>query len=253
VPQPFAEDDGQADPGLLAALAAVAGPDQPPSVDGYGAVVRALAQARLLVAVRAVTGDGHPLPSHDRGDAGADLGLALLTGADGRRALPVFGSVAALASWDPAARPVPVEAARAAQAAVAERCDAMVLDAAGPMAFVVRRSAVWAVAQGRDWLPAAQDGQVRAAVDRALAGLAHVVGAQCEPGRRADLRVLLQVEPGLTAAELEGLVCAARSALAGDDVIAERVDSLELTVLPGRAAAAQSGTNLSDESASMPR
>ena len=41
-----------------------------------------------------------------------------LLAADGHRALPVFTSIAALAAWDPAARPVPVTAARAAQAAV---------------------------------------------------------------------------------------------------------------------------------------
>ena len=192
-----------------------------------------MAGARLLVPVRAVTGEGHPLPSHDRGDAGADLGLALLTGSGGRRALPVFSSVSALAGWDPVARPVPVEAARAAQAAVAEGCDAMVLDAAGPTPFVVRRSAVWAIAQGRDWLPAARDPLVRGAVEGALGGLAHVVAARCEPGHRADLQVLLRVAAGLTAADLEAVVAMVRSTLAGADVIAERVDSLELTVLPG--------------------
>jgi len=170
-----------------------------------------------MVAVRAVIGDEHPLPSHDRGDAGADMGLALLTGADGRRALPVFSAV---------------EAARAAQAAVAEGCDAMVLDAAGPAPFVVRRTAVWALAQGRVWHPAAEDPEVRAAVQAAVAGLRPVRGVRCEPGERADLRVVLGIEPGLSPAALDGVLAAVRSALSVDEVVAERADSLELTVLP---------------------
>jgi len=185
-----------------------------------------------MVAVRAVIGDEHPLPSHDRGDAGADMGLALLTGADGRRALPVFSAVSSLTAWDGDARPVPVEAARAAQAAVAEGCDAMVLDAAGPAPFVVRRTAVWALAQGRVWHPAAEDPEVRAAVQAAVAGLRPVRGVRCEPGERADLRVVLGIEPGLSPAALDGVLAAVRSALSVDEVVAERADSLELTVLP---------------------
>ncbi len=230
VPQSFAGDRGDADPALLAALAAVPGPDEPASDEVYAAVVAAMAGARLLVAVRAVTGEGHPLPSHDRGDAGADLGLALLTGAGGRRALPVFSSVSTLAAWDPVARPVPVEAARAAQAAVAEGCDAMVLDPSGPAPFAVRRSAVWAVAQGRDWVPAAQDPLVRAAVDAALSGLPELRTVRAEPGDRSDLRVVLGLDPRLTATQRDGILDAARRALSGHEGLRERVDSLELTV-----------------------
>ena len=80
-------------------------------------------------------------PSSTRSDDGdhghtvdkrTDMALVTLTAPDGRRALPLFTSVAALAAWDPAARPVPVSAARAAQAAVAEGCHVAVVDLAGP-------------------------------------------------------------------------------------------------------------------------
>jgi len=242
--QPFAGDDGTADPALEAALrsAPVAGCERVAgsestamagaSASADRAVVHALAGARILVAVRAVIGDEHPLPSHDRGDAGADMGLALLTGADGRRALPVFSAVASLAAWDSDARPVPVETARAAQAAVAEGCEAMVLDAAGPVPFVVRRAALWALAQGRVWQPAAEDPQVLAAVEAAVAGVPQVRAVRCEPGERADLRVVLGIEPGLSPAVLSTVLADVQSALSADELVAERADSLEITVLP---------------------
>ena len=61
-----------------------------------------------------------------------DMAAVTLVAPDGTRALPVFSSMAAITAWDPQARPVPVTAARAAQAAVSERCDVMVVDVAGP-------------------------------------------------------------------------------------------------------------------------
>ena len=65
-------------------------------------------------------------------DKTVEMALPVMIGTDGRRALPAFTSVAALAAWDPAARPVPVPAHRAAQGAVQEGCAFLVVDPAGP-------------------------------------------------------------------------------------------------------------------------
>lgn len=221
-PQPFAGDDGSAAPALVAALEA--GDEQ--------AVADALATARVLVPVVAVLGDERApagptgLPS----DKNADMAVATLVGRDGRKALPVFSSLAALAAWDAQARPVPVEAARAALSAVAEGCDALVVDVAGPRTAVVRRPALWALAQGRAWLPAADDPEVRAAVAEALAGLR--VRAAVRPGRRGDLLLRLGVPAGLAAGELSVLVTQVQERLAASPALAERVDGLELDVVP---------------------
>ncbi len=238
-PQPFAGDDGRADPVLAAALQGYAAQGSPSGwVDpSRAAVVSALAPARVMAAVRAVIGDEHPLPTHNRGDAGADMGLAVLTGADGRRALPVFTGIAELAAWDGAARPVPVEAARAAQAAVAEGCDTLLLDPAGPVPFLVPRAVLWALAQGRAWHPPAMDDDVTAAVTAAVGSVSGVHGepavrgVRCESGRQADLVVVIGVVPGLTQPDLEQLLARVSDALAQAPVIAERVDSLALSVL----------------------
>ncbi|SDQ52731.1 SseB family protein [Quadrisphaera sp. DSM 44207] len=217
-PTPFAGDDGQPDRALAAALAA--SPLDPV------AVLEALRGARVFVPVVALAGG-----TDDRtgGDTGADMALPSLRAPDGRTALPVFSGVAALARWDATARPVPVQARRAAVSAVEEGHQLLVLDAAGPGTAVLPRPALWALAQDLPWTPSPRDPQVLAAVERALlAALPPVRAVRCEPGRRAELRVVLVLDAGLDARGLEALVRSASAALAADEVVAERVDSLEL-------------------------
>jgi hypothetical protein len=218
--QPFAGDDGSADPALAAALS---------SGDEH-AVARALADARVLVPVVAVLGEERaPVgPSGQASDKSADMAVATLVGRDGRKALPVFSSLAALAAWDAAARPVPAEGPRAALSAVADGCDALVVDPTGPRSAVVRRPALWALAQGRRWLPPAQDPAVLEAVEQALAGLG--VHVACGPGRQGDLRVRLGVRAGVDAGQLSALLAEVQLRLTASEVLAERVEGLELEV-----------------------
>ncbi len=176
------------------------------------------------------------MPDHVRGDAGADMALAVLVDAEDGRTLPVFTAAASLAAWDQAARPVPVEAQRAALAAVAEGCDELVLDVAGPVRFRVARPAVWALAQGRPWAPPAQDDEVVAAVQRATAE----VGADqpalrstlCLPAPAGGLVVVAAVEPGLAPADLDRLGGALGVALGRRAEVAERVAGLRLVIRP---------------------
>jgi SseB protein N-terminal domain len=222
-PQPFAGDEGAGDPGLESALAAGA-----PIVD----VVRALAGARVLVPVVAVRGEDHPLPDAARGDLGADMAIVTLTGADGRRALPVFSSVAALTRWDAAARPVPVESARAALAAVDEGCDVLVLDAAGPGTAVVPRPAVWALGQGRAWTPPGADAELRAALAAAVRPVPDVRDLATEPLGDAGVRILLGLAPGLTRAGLDAVLQAVRALIGEVELLAERADEVRIVVVP---------------------
>jgi hypothetical protein len=136
-----------------------------------------------------------------------------------------------MAAWDARARPVPVEAARAALSAVAEECQVLLLDPAGPLPFVVPRPAVWALAQHRPWTPAPHDPVVLEAVAEA-ARVQHVVAVRCEPGEQAELRIVLGVRPGLDAAGVQVLVAAVQDRLAASEAVADRVDSLELRLLP---------------------
>lgn len=139
-----AEDHGGADPRLVRVLAAY---DAGESSDAD--VLAALHDARLIVAVTALPvetvadGDGRVQ------DKAVDMALPVMIGTDGRRALPAFTSIDAMTAWDPAARPVPVPAHRAAQGAVQENCTFLVLDPAGPVTWVADRAQVESLAGER--------------------------------------------------------------------------------------------------------
>jgi hypothetical protein len=162
-----------------------------------------------------------------------DMAAVTLVAPDGQRALPVFTSLETLAAWDAAARPVPVTASRAAQAAVSERCDVMVVDVAGPRSVVLRPSMVWALAQQRTWLPAHQDEAVARAVAAAVQPEAAVRAHQLAPGRPAGqgiLAIVLDLEPGLAAAEVEAIATRVGERLATDGELRARVDGLAFSI-----------------------
>jgi SseB protein N-terminal domain len=145
IPDPgFAEDDGSAAEALVHALAAYdADPDA-----GHEVTLAVLQSHRLLVPVVAVLGE----VAHD--DAGrprektADMATVLMRGRDGRTALLAFSSTDNLHRWDPTARPVPVTAPRAAEAALQDGAAAILLDVAGPVPFVVETDDLRELAEG---------------------------------------------------------------------------------------------------------
>jgi hypothetical protein len=140
--------------------------------------------------------------------------------------------VQSLKAWDPKARPLPAEGARAALSAVADDCDALVVDPAGPRPRVVRRPVVWALAQGRRWSPPARDVDVLTAVDAAAQAVLGVERVRCEAGEGVDLAVVVGVRRGLDADALAALAGAVRDRLAGSAVLAERVEGLQIRVVP---------------------
>lgn len=125
----FSSDDGSPDPRVTAALAAYQ--------DGSGAaadVIRALSSSRLLVPVVAVLDE---MADDGAGEKSSHMATVSTISRSGRRGLLAFTSVEAMKAWDPQARPVPVSTRAAAEAALADSADAMVIDLAGPVMFVV--------------------------------------------------------------------------------------------------------------------
>ncbi|MGP7961404.1 SseB family protein [Sanguibacter sp. A247] len=228
---PFAGDDGTVDAALGAALDAHAAA---PSSDTMGAVVAALGEARVLVPVLAELETGVTSDHGVEADKEASAGVVALEAPDGRRALPVFSSVATMAAWRADARPVPSFASRAALSAVQENWSLVVVDPGGPVTVLVPRPAVWALAQGKPWRPAVVGGvvddEVREAVRAACLPAQHVVRADAEPGRSAEVAVVLGIDAGLDRAGLDGVLRWINSALASSSVISERVDALEIRV-----------------------
>lgn len=277
----FDQDDGAQDEGFRLAHAALR--------EGIGTeaeVVASLATARVFVPIVATASElievvpgaapaqggephGDSLHGHNlAGDKESDMALITVLAPDGRRALPAFSTAENLAAWHPQARPVAVFAPRAALSAVAEDAQLMVMDPGAATTFVVRRPALWALAQQRLWTPSYADAQLHAEVRRLLAAVAleisaggdtlknpagqpqkagFLLGADLLPGggvRSAavdgtllsgggagpELRLVLLLRPGLTAELLNEFVVAVQDALARNEMFAEGVDSLEVSV-----------------------
>lgn len=210
-PTPYADDDGRADDAVSVALDRLgSGPD------AESELVRALGPARVFVGVAAVPGEG------------TDMGLVVLDRPDGRRSLPVFTTVGALLAWREDARPVPAQGRRVALSAVADGCDLLHLDPAGPVEYLVRRPAVWALAQASEWRPSHANPIVAQEISRIGAELS--LALRCEPGASAELRLLVSLPPGLDAPGLDQVTAALSGRLAQSVVVADLVDSLEVTV-----------------------
>ncbi|MFF2345536.1 SseB family protein [Pseudarthrobacter sp. NPDC058119] len=236
----FEDDDGTADAGYLAAIAALR--------EGRGDeadVVAALATARVFIPIVAQLAEEAATEHGLHADKQADMALVTLKAADGRTALPAFTSAAALAAWHPDARPVAVYAARAALSAVAEGAELLVLDPGADVTFVVRRPGVWALAKQHGWTPSYGDRDLAAEMGSAASGFAAVRGVELLPGRGVatlaadgtivpgggtgpELQVVLYLEDGLDAAGVQELVAGLQAEWSRNVLFGERVDSLEI-------------------------
>jgi hypothetical protein len=216
----FPDDDGSAPPALTAALQAWrAGGDPTP-------VREALLSARVLVPVVAIAGE----LDESGAEKSTDMAVITLRGEDGRTALPAFGSLATLADWHAEARPLPIPAVRAAQAALFENADLLVLDPAGPVTFLVEGPALRALAEGRLPVPAGQDAAVQAALATALAPVGEVTAAVLVPGGETDAILALVLGEGVDA---ERIARRLGAALAEHPVLRDRLErGLDLAVLP---------------------
>ena len=144
IPDPgFAGDDGAVPPEVGAALAGYAA-----DRTRHAATLTVLQHARVLVPVVAVLGEVEVDEQGLAHDKTSDMATVLMRGKDGRTALLAFTGSEPLRRWDPEARPVPVTLAAAAQAARQDGAEAMVLDVAGPVLFVVDGDDLVQLAEG---------------------------------------------------------------------------------------------------------
>ncbi|MES1171329.1 MAG: SseB family protein [Actinomycetota bacterium] len=222
----FADDDGSADARLAQALIKFSRGKGPLSD-----VVDALAYARVLIPVFAHGEDRHVGKHGLEQDTVASTGVVAVQMPDGRAALPAFTDVDAMRLWNPDARPIPAEGPRAALAAINEEWSAIVLNP-GMETVLIPRPAVWALGRGEHWRPAVVEGrvddEVRSAVESAVTtdeGLRHV---DVTAGAGAEVTIVLRLVPGLTRPELDAIVSRVQRELAYNEIVAQRIDSLEL-------------------------
>lgn len=236
----FDNDDGRADAGYVAAVAKL--------VAGTGSeaeVVASLATARVFVPIVAVLGEEAEGDHGLAADKQADMALVSLTAPDGRKALPVFTSVPALEHWHPEARPVAVYTPRAALSAVSEDAQLLVIDPGAEFTFVVRRPAMWALAQQRKWVPSYADPDLVAFARAAAEPDPRILGITLQQGQGTasrtaagapvggggagpELRMVVQLAPGLGPQDVQALVSALQQRLTANQEFVERVDSLDL-------------------------
>jgi hypothetical protein len=224
----FADDDGTADAHLAQALIRYSSGRIP-----LTEVVDALAFARVLVPVVA-SGQLRHVGSHGlEQDSVASTGVVAVRLSDGRAALPIFTDVDAMRAWKNEARPVPAEGPRAALAAVSENWAALVLNP-GMEAVVIPRPAVWALAQGQEWRPAVVQGSLDPEVRDALIAAVSIDGdvrrVDARVGAAAEVAVVLSLAPGLGSADLEAVIARVEGEIASAAVLAQRIDSLEITI-----------------------
>jgi len=232
----FAGDDGSAPDEVLEALRAFRAGEA-----GADAVVTSLRRNRLLIPLVAEAGEMGADVGGRHYDKSQELAIVTVEGPDGRAVLPVFTSVEAMSAWDPSARPVPATGERVALAAASEHTDLMVVDPGSETEFAVRRPALWALAQGRDWRPPESDPAIarafRASIDRELG----VLGVELIPGdpgaRMAGPEVVVRLEllRGLTQTELDAILARLARRWAADETIAAGIDSLGVQLAPSAA------------------
>lgn len=246
-PNPHAADDGRAPEGLAGAIRRFRAGD-----GGQAEVVAEFARSRLLIPLLAELGDpstgsggpgGAEVGAHGLAvDKSQELSIVTVEGPDGRRVLPVFASVDAMTRWNPVARPVPADGVRVALAAADDGTDLVVLDPGSDTEFVLRRPAVWAVAQQQPWHPSFESPEVRAAFERSITTELSVLDVELAAGdpdaRLAgpELVVRLTLVDGLTRAELDAVLQRLATRWAADDAIATLVDSLTVRLIGARPA-----------------
>jgi hypothetical protein len=230
---PFADDDGSANPVLIDALAEFrANPADPRGV------FQAFASSRLLIPLLADLGESGEGAHGMTVDKSADLSIVTVQTPDGQTGLPVFSSVAAMAVWNKSARPVPADAARVALAAASEGNTRIVLDPGSETEFVFRRPAIKAMAMRQEWVPSFLNeavGQAFAApLDDTEPNVLAIYLEAGDPISRldgAELQISLKLVPGLNQDEVQVLVSRLADAWSQSELIAESVDSMQLRLI----------------------
>lgn len=229
-----AGDDGTASPLLREALSRFRSREA-----GEEAVVDALRTARLLVPLVTELGEGdHGLGNHGLAiDKSQELSIITVAGPDGRRVFPVFSCTEAMAGWDASARPVPADAMRIALAAAQDNTDLVILDPTAPTEFLIRRPALWAIAQAMPWTPSYASRTVARAFEESIATELSVLAVSLvagDPEARMtgpELVVRLELIAGLTQAELDATLSRLAARWSASDAIATGVDSLRVQLV----------------------
>jgi hypothetical protein len=237
----FEGDDGSPDIALTRAL----GAHRRGELDRY-AVYPMLAGKRVLAPIVAVLVQGEDAGTSVGGvalrrDKDSEMALVTLVAADGAKAVPVFTSADKLGVWGatsgfPAARPVPVTIEKAAEAALQEHADVLLLDLGTEEQFELGGTALRAFASGRVPAPPDADPDVVAALLVALRSVPEVAQAldTARVGAFAEGAVLeLGFKQGIDPRSLAGPLRAVAEVISSDPLLRDRLgDGLSIVAAP---------------------
>lgn len=227
-----ADDDGSAPEKLIEAIRRFREREL-----GEAEVLDAIRESRLLIPLVAELGESGTNAHGHLVDKSQELSIVTVAGPDGRTVLPAFTSVDAMRAWNPLARPVPAAAPRVGLAAASESTDLVVLDPTSDTEFVLRRPAVWALAQALPWTPSYLDTEVLQTFLDAAAPEPEVLAVYLAPGDPTarlvgpELVVQLALADGLDRPTLDALLARLQARWSVSELIAERVDSLKVQLL----------------------
>ncbi|WP_010205214.1 SseB family protein [Salinibacterium sp. PAMC 21357] len=231
-PNPAPDDDGTAPPKLMATITRFHQGDAAETD-----VIDVVRESRLLIPLLARAGETATSDAGLTIDKTQELSIVTVTGPDGRAVLPVFSSVSAMSKWNPEARPVPAAGTRVALAAASENTDLVIIDPLSDSEFVIRRPALWAIAQSTAWIPSYLRVDVRDEFAASAADVDDVAEVQLlpgDPGARLhgpELVVQIAMRPGLDRGALDATMDRLRERWALSELIAQSVDSLAVQVV----------------------
>ncbi len=225
----WADDDGSADAKLIETIQALA-EGKATSAE----VLDALRGTRVLVPLLANLGE-FEIGAHGHAvDKSAELSIVTVETPDGQSGLPVFTSVTAMSNWNKAARPVPVGVEKAALAAAAEGNTRLIIDAANPTEYVVRRPAIAALAQSLPWVHPTELPEVLQGFQAAVPVGEEIIRFEVQNGDprnlldSAEVELVLVLKEGLDRAQIDELMQKLAKNLSESYAIAEFVDSLRV-------------------------
>lgn len=230
-PNPHAGDNGETPPDVASALTRWR--------DGsgtYSALIAAFATNRFLIPLVAHAGDDFDADNPVMEDKIQELSVVTVAGPNGEKVIPVFTSAAAMKSWNAEARPIPIDAQRVALAAASEHTDRIVVNP-GTDSVVVRRPALWAMAQGETFSASWESLEFLAETRALLADIENVAditvgaGDPNSTGDGPDVSLSIGIAAGLDADAVRAVLEAVRARIAEDDTFRRQVDSLALVLV----------------------
>jgi hypothetical protein len=228
-PNSFAEDDGKAPAELVAAIAALQAGEA-----GAEQVVDQIRVARLLIPLISQLGESEIGAHGKKIDKSAELSIVTVTSPDDQESLVVFSSVDAMSRWNPASRPVPIDAIRVCLAAASQMSTRVVLDPGSDTEFVIRRPAIAKIAQQLPWIPPHQNPAVLSVISDSISTESKVLEFEASTAdplavlAGAELQIRLTLEPGLEPATVRDLIERISSFWSKSEEFAVSVDSVSI-------------------------